>query len=163
MNIVAPESLILWTTLIFVILIILLRKFAWKPILSAVNNREDSINNALKAAEMAKIEMANLKADNEKLLQEARAERDKMLSDARQLRDKMLNESKEMAKSEAEKLILSAQQAIRNEKATAMTEIRNQVAELSLDIAEKVVKNELSDKDKQMKLIDNMLEGAKLN
>ncbi len=163
MNIVAPESLLLWTTLIFVILVIILRKFAWKPIMAAVSSREDSINSALEAAERAKIEMTNLQADNEKLLKEARAERDQMLTEARQLRDKMLNESKEMAKAEGDKMILSAQEAIRNEKAAAMSEIRNQVAELSLDIAEKVVKSELSDKDKQMKLIDNMLEGAKLN
>lgn len=163
MNIVAPESLLLWTTLIFVILVFLLRKFAWKPIMGAVNSREESINNALEAAEKAKIEMANLQADNEKLLKEARAERDQMLTEARQIRDKMLNESKEMAKAEGDKMILSAREAIRNEKAAAMSEIRDQVAELSLDIAEKVVKSELSDKEKQMKLIDNMLEGAKLN
>lgn len=163
MNIVAPESLLLWTTLIFVILVILLRKFAWKPIMAAVNKREDSINSALEAAEKAKIEMANLQADNEKLLKEAREERDKMLKEARDLREKMINESKELAKAEGDKLIRNAQETIRNEKATAMAEIREQVAELSLDIAEKVVKSELSDKDKQMKLIDNMLEGAKLN
>lgn len=163
MNIVAPESLLLWTTLIFVILVFLLKKFAWRPIMAAVNKREDSINSALEAAERAKIEMANLQADNEKLLKEARAERDQMLTEARQLRDKMINESKEMAKEEGDKLILSAQEAIRNEKAAAMSEIRSQVAELSLDIAEKVVKSELSDKNKQMELIDNMLEGAKLN
>jgi len=163
MNIVAPESLLLWTTLIFVILVILLRRFAWKPIMAAVNKREDSINSALEAAEKAKIEMANLQADNEKLLKEAREERDKMLKEARDLREKMINESKELAKAEGDKLIRNAQETIRNEKATAMAEIRDQVAELSLDIAEKVVKSELSDKDKQMKLIDNMLEGAKLN
>lgn len=163
MNIVAPESLLFWTTLIFVILVFLLKKFAWKPIMAAVGAREESINSALEAAEKAKIEMANLKADNEKLLKEARAERDQMLTEARQLRDKMLEESKEMAKAEGDKMILSAKEAIRNEKATAMSEIRDQVAQLSLDIAEKVVKSELSDKDKQMKLIDNMLEGAKLN
>lgn len=163
MNIVAPESLLLWTTLIFVILIFLLRRFAWKPIMAAVNKREDSINNALEAAEKAKIEMANLKADNEKLLKEAREERDQMLKEARDLREKMINESKELAKEEGDKLIRNAQEIIQNEKAAAMAEIRDQVAELSLDIAEKVVKSELADKDKQMKLIDNMLEGAKLN
>lgn len=163
MNIVAPESLLLWTTLIFVILIFLLRRFAWKPIMAAVNKREDSINSALEAAEKAKIEMANLKADNEKLLKEAREERDQMLKEARDLREKMINESKELAKEEGDKLIRNAQEIIQNEKAAAMAEIRDQVAELSLDIAEKVVKSELADKDKQMKLIDNMLEGAKLN
>lgn len=163
MNIVAPESLLLWTTLIFVILIFLLRRFAWKPIMAAVNKREDSINSALEAAEKAKIEMANLKADNEKLLKEAREERDQMLKEARDLREKMINESKELAKEEGDKLIRNAQEIIQNEKAAAMAEIRDQVAELSLNIAEKVVKSELADKDKQMKLIDNMLEGAKLN
>src|SRR5699024_9757952 len=143
MNITNPESLLFWSVLTFVILLVLLKKFAWKPILGAVTAREDSINNALEAAEKAKIEMANLKADNEKLLQEARAERDQMLSEAKQLREKMLTEAKEDAKLEADKLIASAQEAIRNEKAAAMTEIRDQVAELSLDIAEKVVKSEL--------------------
>lgn len=163
MNITNPESLLFWSALTFVILLVLLRKFAWKPILGAVSTRENSINSALEAAEKAKLEMANLKADNERLLQEARAERDQMLSEAKHLRDKMLTEAKEDAKSETEKLITSAQEAIRNEKAAAMTEIRDQVAELSLEIAEKVVKSELSDKDKQMKVINNMLEGAKLN
>jgi len=163
MNITNPESLLFWSVLTFVILLVLLKKSAWKPILGAVSAREHSINSALEAAEKAKIEMANLKADNEKLLQEARAERDQMLTDAKQLRDKMVAEAKEEAKNEAEKLITSAQEAIRNEKATAMTEIRDQVAELSIEIAEKVVKSELSNKDKQMKVINNMLEGAKLN
>lgn len=163
MNITNPESLLFWSVLTFVILLVLLKKFAWKPILGAVSDREKSINDALEAAEKAKIEMANLKADNEKLLQEARAERDAMLKDARTLRDNLVAEAEEEAKIKADNLITSAQEAIRNEKAAAMTEIRDQVAELSLDIAEKVVKSELSDKDKQMKVINNMLEGAKLN
>src|SRR5690625_7654382 len=97
MNIVAPESLLLWTTLIFVILIILLKRFAWKPIMAAVNKREDSINSALAAAEKAKMEMANLQADNETLLKEAREERDQMMKEARDLRDKIINDTQEIA------------------------------------------------------------------
>lgn len=163
MNITNPESLLFWSVLIFVILLVLLKKLAWKPILGAVNDREKSINDALEAAEKAKIEMANLKADNEKLLQEARAERDAMLQDARKLRDKLVADAEDEAKSKADKLIASAQEAIKAEKEAAMTELRSHVAELSLGIAEKVVVSELSDKDKQMKIIDNMLNEATLN
>lgn len=163
MNIVAPESLILWTTIIFLIFLFLLRKFAWKPILGAVNQREASINNALAAAEKAKLEMENLHADNEKLLKEARAEREEMLKEARSIKEKMIADAKEEARLEADKMIAHAQAAIENEKKMAIAEMKKQVADLSLDIAEKVVKNELADKNKQMQLVDQMLGDAKLN
>lgn len=163
MNIVAPESLIFWTTLIFLIFLFLMRKFAWKPILGAVNKREASINDALAAAEKAKLEMENLQADNQKLLQEARAEREEMMKEARNVREKMIADAKEEAEAQADKMISKAQEAIENEKRAAVAEVKKQVAELSLDIAEKVVKNELSSKDKQMELVDQMLGDAKLN
>ncbi len=163
MNIVAPESLIFWTTIIFLLLLILLRKFAWKPILGAVRTRETSINDALDAAEKAKLEMQNLHADNEKLLQEARAEREAMMKEARELKAKMITDAKDDAKVEADKMVAPAQAAIESEKKAAIAELKQQVATLSLEIAEKVVKHELSDSDKQMKLVNEMLGDAKLN
>lgn len=163
MNIVAPESLIFWTTLVFIILLFLLRKFAWKPILGAVRGRETSINDALAAAEKAKLEMQNLHADNERLLKEARAEREAMMKEAREIKEKMIADAKEESRIEADKMIVQAQAAIENEKKLAMSELKKQVAGLSLEIAEKVVKNELSDQNKQMSLVDQMLGEAKLN
>lgn len=163
MNIVAPESLILWTTIIFFILLILLRKFAWKPILGAVRTRETSINDALAAAEKAKLEMQNLHADNEKLLQEARAEREAMMKEARELKAKMIADSKEEAKAQADSMVEQAQMAIEAEKKAAIAEMKQTVAILSLQIAEKVIKHELSDGDKQLKLVNEMLGEAKLN
>lgn len=163
MNIVAPESLIFWTTFIFLIFLFLLRKFAWKPILGAVNKREASINNALAAAEKARLEMENMHADNERLLKEARAEREEMLKDARNIKDKMIADAKEEAQAESEKMIAKAQAAIENEKKLAISEVKKQVADLSLEIAEKVVKQELADKNKQMELVNQMLGQAKLN
>lgn len=163
MNIVAPESLIFWTTIIFLLLLFLLRKFAWKPILGAVRSRETSINDALEATEKAKLEMQNMHADNEKLLQEARAEREAMMKEARELKAKMIADAKEDAKLEADKMVAQAQAAIESEKKAAIAELKQQVASLSLEIAEKVVKHELSDSDKQMKLVNEMLGEAKLN
>ena len=156
-------GLFFWQIIIFVLLLLLLRKFAWKPILNAVNERETGIKNALDAAEKAKLEMQKLQADNEKLLQEARAEREVMMKEAREIKAKMIADAKEEAKAEADKTIAQAQVAIESEKKSAIAELKQQVASLSLEIAEKVVKNELSDKEKQLKLVDEMLGDAKLN
>ena len=156
-------GLFFWQIIIFVLLLTLLRKYAWKPILNAVNDREEGIKNALDSAEKAKLEMQNLQADNEKLLQEARSEREVMLKEAREIKAKMIADAKEEAKGEADKMVAQAQAAIESEKKSAIAELKQQVASLSLEIAEKVVKHELSDKDKQLKLVDEMLGDAKLN
>ena len=156
-------GLFFWQIIIFVLLLILLRKYAWKPILNAVNDREEGIKNALDSAEKAKLEMQNLQADNEKLLQEARSEREVMLKEAREIKAKMIADAKEEAKGEADKMVAQAQAAIESEKKSAIAELKQQVASLSLEIAEKVVKHELSNKDKQLKLVDEMLGDAKLN
>ena len=156
-------GLFFWQTLLFILLLVLLRKFAWKPILNAVNDREDGIKNALAAAEEAKKEMQNVTADSEKLLKEARAEREAMLKEAREIKDKMIADSKEQAKIEGDKMIKQAQAAIESEKKAAVSDIKNQVAELSVEIAEKVLKEQLSNKDKQLKLVESMLGDAKLN
>lgn len=163
MNFTAPESLIFWTTLIFLVFFVLLKKFAWKPILSAVKSREESINNALESAEKAKLEMQNLQADNQKLLQEARTEREAMLKEARDIKTKMIEDAKTEAKEEASKLVAQAQATIENEKKAAIADLKSQVATLSIDIAEKVVREELSNKDKQVKLVESMLGEATLN
>tara|TARA_R110002072_G_scaffold22615_1_gene79434 strand:+ start:272816 stop:273316 length:501 start_codon:yes stop_codon:yes gene_type:complete len=156
-------GLFFWQAVVFVLLLLLLRKFAWRPILNAVNEREQGIKDALDAAEKAKLEMANLQADNEKLLQDARAEREVMMKEARELKAKMIADAKDEAKDAADKMIIQAQTAIESEKKAAVAELKGQVAALSLDIAEKVVKKELSDSGKQLKLVEEMLGDATLN
>ncbi len=156
-------GLFFWQIILFVLLLLLLKKFAWGPILSALNDREEGIKNALDAAEKARLEMQNLQSDNQKLLQEARSEREAMIKEAREIKETMISDAKEEAKTEADKMIINAQAAIESEKKAAIAEIKNQVASLSIDIAEKVVKSELADKDKQLKLVESMLKDATLN
>ena len=156
-------GLFFWQILIFVGLILLLKKFAWKPILDAVNEREDGIKNALLSAENARIEMQNLQADNQRILQEARLERDGMLKDAREIKEKMISEAKNEAQAQGLKMIEQAKAAIESEKNAAMAELKLQVATLSLNIAEKILKEELSNKEAQTKLVEKMLGDAKLN
>lgn len=156
-------GLFFWQSVLFIALLLLLRKYAWKPILNAVNDREEGIKTALEAADNAKLEMQNLQADNEKLLKEARAEREAMLKDARDIKNKMIEDAKEEARNEANKMIAQAQVSIETEKKAAIADLKSQVANLSIDIAEKVVREELSDKKKHEKLVESMLGDAKLN
>lgn len=164
MDLVTPGfGLVFWTAITFLILLFILKKFAWKPILGAVNSREESIKDALAAAEAARREMENLQADNERILQEARAEREAMLKEARDMKNKMIADAKDEAKLTADKMIAQAQEAIQSEKKAAIAELKGQVASLSLEIAEKVVKQELSNKGQQEKLVEDMLGKATLN
>lgn len=156
-------GLFIWQTIIFVGLIFLLKKFAWKPILDAVNEREEGIKNALLSAENAKKEMQNLQADNQRILQEARIERDALLKDAREIKDKMVADAKNEAQAQGLKMIEQAKAAIQTEKNAAMAELKLQVSSLSLEIAEKLLKDELSNKEAQVKLVEKMLGDAKLN
>jgi len=156
-------GLFFWQSLIFIGLILLLKKFAWKPILDAVNEREEGIKNALLSAENAKKEMQNLKSDNEKLLADARAERDSLMKDAREIKEKMINDAKTEAQAAGEKMISQAKAAIESEKNAAMAELKNQVSSLSIEIAEKVLRNELADKSSQTKLVAQLLGDVKLN
>ena len=156
-------GLFFWQAIILVILILLLAKFAWKPILAALAAREEGISNALLAAENAKKDMQNLKADNEKLLAEARAERDAMIKEAREIKEKMIADAKSEAQAQGEKMIESAKASIESEKNAAMAELKNQVSSLSLEIAETLLKGELSNKEAQTKLVEKMLGDAKLN
>jgi F-type H+-transporting ATPase subunit b len=156
-------GLFIWQVVIFVGLIFLLKKFAWKPILDAVNEREQGIKNALESAESARNEMQNLQADNQRILQEARAERDAMLKDAREMKEKMVADAKSEAQEQGQKMIEQAKAAIESEKNAAMADLKAQVATLSLSIAEKVLKDELSNKESQTKLVEKMLGDVKLN
>jgi F-type H+-transporting ATPase subunit b len=148
--------------LILIILIVLMRKFAWKPILDALNTREEGIANALASAEQAKVEMANLEASNQAAAQEARAQRDEMIKEAREIKEQMIADAAGLAQEKADKIIANAQEAIESEKKAALADIKSQVAELSVDIAEKVTRQQLSEKDAQLALIDKMLAEANI-
>ena len=156
-------GLFFWQTLLFVILVFFLRKYAWKPILNAVEEREEGIKNALDSAEKAKNEMKNLNADNERVLAEARIERDNLLKEAREIKNNIINEAKTQAGSEADKILTSAKEQINNEKMKAITELKNSVADLSIDMATMVLKSELKDVDKQKELVYKALKEAELN
>ena len=156
-------GLFIWQIVIFVGLILLLKKFAWKPILDAVNEREEGIKNALESAENAKKEMQELQADNQRILQEARVERDSMLKEAREMKEKIVADAKNEAQAQGQKMIEQAKAAIESEKNAAMNELKLQVSTLSLSIAEKVLKDELSNKEAQTKLVEKMLGDVKLN
>lgn len=164
MSLVTPAiGLMFWTCIIFTLLIILLKKFAWKPILTAVDDRNEQINSALKAAEKARLEIENLNNDNERILLEAKSERDQLLKEARDIKDNIINEAKEKASNEAENILNAAKSQIDNEKMKAITELKNSVAVLSIDIAEKVLKNELKEKSNQEDFINSILKKSQLN
>ena len=154
---------VVWSSIAFLLVVFLLAKLAWKPILASIREREDSIDDALKSASKAREEMANLTRSNEALLNEARAERDGMLKDARGTKDQIIAEAKERAEVEYNKILTSAKDAIRQEKASAIAEIKEQVATLSIEIAERVIREELKSDEKQKQLIDKYLQEAKLN
>ena len=156
-------GLFVWQTVLFLALLFLLRKYAWKPILSAVEEREEGIKNALEAADNAKKEMEGRNADNERILREAKAERDSILKEAREIKETIITEAKTQATEEADKVLASAREQINNEKLAAITELKNQVADLSIDIAEKVLKSELKDTAKQKELVNNALKEAALS
>jgi F-type H+-transporting ATPase subunit b len=164
MELVKPElGLVFWMLITFIIVLIILKKFAWSPILNMLKEREDGIQNALDAAKKAKEEMAALQSNNERILNEAKIERDNLLKEAREMKEALINEAKAKANAEAERLMAVARENINNEKMAAITELKNQVAILSLEIAEKILKEELSSQDKQKTLIKALLEEVNLN
>ena len=148
---------------ILIILLFLMKKFAWKPILNSLEDRENGIEDALQAAENARREMQNLQADNEKLVKEARAERDAMMKEAREIKDKIISDAKEDAKEVTANLIEKANASIQQEKQAALAEIKKNVAELSIGIAESVIKKELSNKKDQLSLVEGILKDVTLN
>ena len=164
MELVTPNfGLIFWQLVTFLIVLFLLTKFAWKPIMSALRERETSIENALSAAEKAKLEMQGLKAENEKLLAEARLERDKILKEASDAGNALLENARTKANEEGSRMINQAREAIENEKRAAITEVKNMAAALSVDIAERILRKELSDPQAQQALAQDYIREVTLN
>ena len=164
MDLVLPDyGLLFWTGIVFCSLLFLLAKYAWKPILGAVNAREQKIAESLELAEKTKIEMQALQAENEALLKEARVERDKMLNEAKKQADNFIDEAKGKAKEEAQKIIISARESIQNEKSAAMRELKTHVGALSIEIAEKIIQNDLSGNGKQEALINKFVDNINMN
>jgi F-type H+-transporting ATPase subunit b len=164
MDLIIPSSgLIFWQLIGFLALLFLLIKFAWKPMLASLAEREASIDDALKAAEQARNEMANLKAENEKLLQEARLERDVILKKAQDASIKMIEDAKSESAKQGAQLIEAAKAVIETEKKAALTEVKNQVALLTLEVTEKLLRKKLSDDKAQVELVDQFIKDLKLN
>ena len=162
MELVTPAiGLIFWTTVVFTLLVLLLKKFAWKPILSAVDERNKSIKDSLAQAEKARSEMSELTANNEKIIAQAKVDRDIILKEARDMKSEIISEAKDKANKEAEKLVSTAKEQILNEKMKAITELKNHVADLSIEMAEKILSSELSDVAKQKKMVTNALKESK--
>ncbi|GCD80151.1 F0F1 ATP synthase subunit B [Schleiferia thermophila] len=164
MELVTPGfGLFIWTLITFLLLVFILGKFAWKPILNSVKEREKNIEEALYAAEKARQEMQNLTNENEKLLKEARSERDAILKEARELKEKILSDAKEAAKIQGEKLLSEARKQIENEKMAAINELKNQVASLSIEIAEKILQKELEDSKKHEEFASSIINKVMIN
>jgi len=164
MELVNPGiGLVVWMTLAFLAILYILGKYAWKPIMTALKERESSIHDALNSAEKAKEELQKMKFSNEELLQEAKNERDAILATARKIKETIIEESKQKASEEANRIIISAKESIQNEKMTAMTDLKNQLAELSLEVAKKILKKELSDPKKQEAYSKELMKDVKFN
>lgn len=154
---------VVWASVAFLLLLVLLKTLAWKPILGMISERERFIENALASAEKAKEEMARLTNENESLLKEARAERDLILKEAKELKDKIVAEARTSAQAEGAKMIEKAKQEIDSQKIAALNQVKNQVATLSIEIAEKILRNQFEDRSKQQALVSDLLKDVKLN
>ena len=164
LDLVTPGiGLIFWTSVVFLLLVFILKKFAWKPILDAVEERSDSIEKAINAADEAKASLDQLNIERDKIKKESLAERDALLKEARDTKNKIISDAKAKAKQETDKILSDAREVIKNEKMAAITELKNQVAILSLEIAEKIVKDQLSSNDKQKALVDALVKDVNLN
>ncbi len=164
MDLLTPGTgLLFWQAVVFIALFFLLAKLAWKPILASLKERENSIQAALDSAEEAKLEMAALKSDNDKLLKEARAERDVILKEAREAAGRLHDEAQMDAKKNANKIIEDARAIINTEKQAALRDVRAQVASFSLNIAEKLLKKDLSNDKAQKDLVEGFIKDLKLN
>ena len=164
MRLLTPElGLLFWTLLAFLIVFFVLRKFAWGPILSSLDQREKNIAGSLETAERVKREMAQLKSENEDLMAKAREERSAMLKEARDIKDRMVAEAKEQAKVEANKIIIDAQHQINAQKMAAITDVKNQMGKLVVEVTEKVLRKQLAGKEAQEEHIKGMIGDIKLS
>lgn len=164
MDLLTPGTgLLFWQSVVFIALFLFLTKFAWKPIIGALNEREESIRQALESAEKAKAEMAALQAGNEKLLKEAREERDKIVRDAREAANRLIDQAQSEARKSADKLIEDAKAVIITEKQAALREVKSQVALFSIEIAEKLLKKNLASDKAQKDMVEEFIKEIKLN
>ena len=164
MDLITPQlGLLFWQTILFLLLLFILTKFAWKPIMASLREREDSIESALRMADQAKIEMQQLKAGNEKLLLEARQERDRMMQEATVMVNQFRETEKAKAVEEANRITQQAREAIQTEKNAALAEVKNTAAQLSVDIAERILRRELAEPAAQTQLVNSYLKDVKLN
>ena len=164
MELVNPGiGLIFWMTLAFLFLVLILGKFAWKPIMKMLKERETKIDEALHEADKAREEMKQLKFSNEELLKEAKEERDALLRNAREVKEKIIEDARVKATEEANRIVESAKESIHYEKMQALTDLKNQIATLSIEIAEKLIQQELSKDDNQDKLIEKFLNEVNFN
>jgi len=164
MSLLTPHlGFFVWTLVTFVIVLLLLKKFAWKPIIKSLNERESNIANSIATAERVKQEMAQMQSENEALLARAREERGQLLKEARDTKDKIINEAKEQAKVEANKIIAEAQVAINSQKMAALTDVKNQVGKLVIEVSEKVLRQELASKEAQEAHIKSLVDEVRMN
>ncbi|MGI8583102.1 MAG: F0F1 ATP synthase subunit B [Chitinophagaceae bacterium] len=164
MQLLTPAfGLIIWTLLAFLIVFFILKKYAWKPILNSMNQREKGIADSLATAEKIKLEMTQMKSEHEELLVKAREERGQMLREAKETKDKIISEAKEQAKIETNKIIADAQSVIEQQKMAALTDLKNQVGNLVVEVSEKILRRELSNKQEQEKYIKQLAENVKMN
>lgn len=164
MDLLTPSfGLIIWTLLVFVIVFFILKKFAWKPILNSLSEREKNISDAILSTEKVKEEMKQLKNENEILLTKAREERAIMMREAKETRDKIITEAKEIARQETNRIIADAQGAINQQKMAAITDLKNQVGNLVIEVSEKVLRRELGNKEEQEKYINQLADNIELN
>jgi F-type H+-transporting ATPase subunit b len=164
MELLLPElGLFIWTLLAFIIVFLILKKFAWKPILATLNDREKSIADSIASADKVRKEMANMKSENEQLLNQAREERSLMLKEAKETKDKIVSQAKAEATEEANKIMAEARSQIQNEKMAALTDVKNQMGKLVIEVSEKVLRKELSDKSAQESYISTLAKEIKLN
>ena len=164
MSLLLPKlGLIIWTLLAFVVVLFILGKFAWKPIVKSLKEREHNIADSLATAERVRAEMAQLQSENEALLAKAREERGQLLKEARETRDKMVSDAKEQAKAEASRIVAEAQQAIEQQKMAALIDVKNQIGHLVIEVSEKILRRELSNKNEQETYIKQLANEIKLN
>jgi F-type H+-transporting ATPase subunit b len=164
MELLLPElGLFIWTLLAFIIVFLILKKFAWKPILDTLNDREKSIADSIASADKVRKEMANMQSENEQLLNQAREERSLMLKEAKETKDKIVSQAKAEATEEANKIMAEARSQIQNEKMAALTDVKNQMGKLVIEVSEKVLRKELSDKSAQESYISTLAKEIKLN
>ncbi|RNI34578.1 ATP synthase F0 subunit B [Hanamia caeni] len=164
MELLSPHlGLILWTLLAFIIVLYILGKYAWKPILKSLNDREKNISDSILSAENMRKEMEKMHSENEALLAKAREERSQMMREAKEMRDKMIQDAKEQARSETNKIVADAQSVINQQKMAAIVDLKNQVGNLVLEVSEKVLRRELSNKEEQEKYIQQLAQNIELN